>query len=65
MLFSELNDSKNELFSKSFTYAAESNIAVSFNNQSWLNGSNEFDIFVKVMIGTRVIKLMDSTSLGS
>ena len=31
MLFSELNDSKNEAFSKLFTYAAELNIAVSFN----------------------------------
>ena len=29
MLFSELNDSKNEVFSESFAYAAESNIAVS------------------------------------
>ena len=29
MLFSELNDSKNKVFSRSFTYAAEFNIAVS------------------------------------
>ena len=29
--FSELNDSKNKVFPKSFTYAAEFNIAVSFN----------------------------------
>ena len=31
MLFSELNDSKNEVFSKSFIHAAGFNIAVSFN----------------------------------
>ena len=33
MLFSELNDSKTEVFSKSFIYAAEFNITVSFNNK--------------------------------
>ena len=33
MLFSELNDSKEKVFSKSLTYAAEFNIAVPFNNQ--------------------------------
>ena len=32
MLFSELNNSKNELFPKSSTYAAEFDIALSFNN---------------------------------
>ena len=31
VLFSELNNSKNEVFSKSFTNAAEFDIAVSFN----------------------------------
>ena len=30
-LISELNNSKNEVFPKSFTYAAELNISVSFN----------------------------------
>ena len=34
MLFSELNDSKNYVFPKSFTYAAEFNIAVSFNKNN-------------------------------
>ena len=31
MLFSEVNDSKNEVFSQSLTYPAIFNIAVSFN----------------------------------
>ena len=37
MLFSELNDSKMEAFPKSFTYAAEFNITVSFDNLVNLN----------------------------
>ena len=32
MLFSEMNYTKNEVFSKSFAYAAEFIVAVSFNN---------------------------------
>ena len=34
LLFSELNDPKNKVFSKSITYAAEFKIAVSFNTVS-------------------------------